>query len=113
VTSGTASHRPAFVEPRIALAFRSPVAATTTTAYASWVTSTAKKILDEALALPDDERAALMEALSDSFDPEPAQLSPEWKAEVQSRIAQVERGEVETVPWEQVEARIRQTLDRK
>lgn len=74
------------------------------------VTSTAKKILDEALALPDDERAALMEALSDSFEPEPVELSPEWKVEIESRIAQIERGEVETVPWDEVEAKIRRTL---
>jgi hypothetical protein len=31
---------------------------------------------------------------------------------VVSRIAQIERGEVETVPWEDVEAKIRRTLSK-
>jgi putative addiction module component (TIGR02574 family) len=76
------------------------------------VTAATKKILDEALALTDDERVDLMAALSDSFEPAPAELSPEWKAEITNRIAQVERGEVEPVAWEQVEAKLRATLAR-
>lgn len=76
------------------------------------MTATTKKILDEALALSDDERMDLMAALSDSFEPGPAELSPEWKAEIEDRIGQLERGEVEPVEWEQVEAKIRATLAR-
>lgn len=74
------------------------------------MTGAAKKILEDALALSDDERRELMEALSDSFEPQPTDLSPEWKAEIENRIAQMERGEIEPVEWEQVEARIRATL---
>lgn len=76
------------------------------------MTEAANKILQEALRLPTNERMDLMAALSDSLDAPEAELSPEWKAEVENRIAQVERGEVELVPWEQVEATIRKTLDR-
>ena len=78
----------------------------------SSVTAAAKKILDEALSLSDDERMELMAALSDSFEPPATQLSPEWRAEIADRIGQIERGEVEPVAWEQVEARIRATLAR-
>ena len=74
------------------------------------MTSAAKRILDEALALPDDERAELMEALSDSFHPDAVEVSPEQKAEIEGRIAELERGEVEAVAWEDVEARVRRTL---
>ena len=74
------------------------------------MTGAAKKILEDALALSDDERRELMEALSDSFEPQPTDLSPEWKAEIENRIAQMERGEIEPVEWEQVETRIRATL---
>ena len=77
------------------------------------MTSIARKILDEALALPDDERLALMEALSDSFVPAPLEQSPEWTAEIKGRIAQIESGEVEPVAWEEVEARVRRTLDQQ
>lgn len=73
-------------------------------------TSSATELLAEALALPDDERAALMEALSDSFDPAPVELSPGWKVEIESRIAQIEHGELETVTWDEVEAKILGTL---
>jgi hypothetical protein len=40
------------------------------------LTPAAEKILAEALALPVEEREALVEALSDSLDP--AEASPEW-----------------------------------
>ena len=76
------------------------------------MTAAAKKILEDALALPDDERMELMAALSDSFEPQPTDLSPEWKSEIEDRIGQVERGEVEPVEWEQVETKIRATLAR-
>ncbi len=74
------------------------------------MTSEARKLLETALALPQDERAALVEALSDSFEFEPEELSPEWRAEVGDRIAALESGEVEAIPWSDVEARIRRTL---
>ena len=76
------------------------------------MTAAAKKVLGDALALNDDERMELMAALSDSFEPAPAELSPEWKAEIDNRIAQLERGEVEPVEWEQVRARIQATLSK-
>lgn len=39
-----------------------------------------------------------------------ADLSPEYKREIEDRIGQLERGEVEPVEWDAVEARIRATL---
>lgn len=74
--------------------------------------SAARDLLEEAKKLPPDERQALAEALMDSIENEPASLSPEWTAEVSSRIAQLERGEVKAVPWSEVEATIRRTLGR-
>lgn len=76
------------------------------------MTSTAKKILDEALSLPAEEREELVAALSDSLDSEAVALSPEWTAEIGDRIARIEHGEVKPVPWNEVEARIKQSLGR-
>ena len=73
----------------------------------------AKKILDEALSLSQDEREELVAALSDSLDPERVELSPEWTSEIGSRIAQIESGEVRPVPWNEVEARIKSSLGRE
>jgi putative addiction module component (TIGR02574 family) len=76
------------------------------------MTLPARDLLEEAKKLPPDERQALAEALWDSLESEPASLSPEWTTEVSNRIAQLERGEVEAVPWSEVEATIRRTLGR-
>ncbi len=64
----------------------------------------ARKILDEALALPAEERAALVDALSASL--EPAELSPEWHAELRRRIEAIESGEATLVSWDDVRARL-------
>lgn len=77
------------------------------------MTSVARDLLEEAKKLPPDERHELAQALLDSLKSEPASLSPEWTAEVGSRIAQLERGEVKAVPWDEVEARIRRTLGQR
>lgn len=74
------------------------------------MTSEARKLLESALALPEDERKALIEALSDSFEFTPSDLPPTWQAEVTDRIAALEHGDSDPVPWNEVEARIRKTL---
>ncbi len=74
------------------------------------VTSSAKKILDEALALPEEEREELVATLSDSLDPARVEVSPKWTSEIGSRIAQIESGEMKPVPWSEVEARIKSSL---
>ncbi len=56
-----------------------------------FVTSTAKKILDEALALPQEEREELVGALTSSL--EPVELSSEWEAEIAHRVRKIESGE--------------------
>jgi len=76
------------------------------------VTAGAKKVFEQALALPDEERAALMEALSDSLHEASGELSPQWTAEIGRRIEAVERGESRLIPGDEVEARIRETLRR-
>ena len=79
-------------------------------AYTEHVTSATKRILDDALSLPEEEREALVEALSDSLDPETVELSSEWTNEIRNRIAQIESGEAKTIPWDEVDARIRKSL---
>lgn len=64
--------------------------------------------MDEALALPAEDRAALVDALSASL--EPVELTNEWRIEIQRRIDAIERGEAELVPWDEVRARLRARL---
>lgn len=69
------------------------------------MTAAAKKIFAEALALPEQERVALMDALADSIlGDDHDDLSPEWTAEVARRIEAVERGESRLIPGDEVEA---------
>ena len=74
------------------------------------MTASAEKILEDALALPEDERRHLVKVLSHSLDTREVGLSPEWKAEVGRRIADVESGAVKPVPWDEVETRIKGVL---
>lgn len=69
----------------------------------------ARKVLDEALALPAEERAALVDALTESL--EPVTVSPEWSDEIRRRIELIERGEATLVPWTEVRARLRSKID--
>lgn len=62
--------------------------------YPVCVTSTAKKILAEALSLPDDERRRLGEALLDSVPRgAPEHTEQAWVDEARRRAEKVERGE--------------------
>jgi len=66
------------------------------------------KILKEALSLPADERASLVERLLQSLNlPTEAEVTRLWAEEAERRVAQLEAGEVELILGEQVFAKIR------
>lgn len=68
----------------------------------------ADKILKEALSLPADERASLVERLLQSLNlPTETEIARLWAEEAERRVAQLESGEVELIPGEQVFAKIR------
>ena len=67
-----------------------------------------EKVLDEALSLPADERLNLVERLLASLNlPTQPEIDRQWAEEAERRVAQIERGEVELIPGEQVFAKIR------
>lgn len=82
-------------------------------AYALPVTGHAQQILEEALALPPDEREALIEALRASLQGPPVPLDPRWRATVNDRLSELVAGRVQAVPAHEVEARLRRTLARR
>jgi putative addiction module component (TIGR02574 family) len=59
-----------------------------------------KKVLEEALRLPPEARAALagylLESLDDSVD---ADAEAEWEKEIARRIDELDKGAVKMVPW--------------
>jgi putative addiction module component (TIGR02574 family) len=77
------------------------------------VTASARRILEEALALPEEDRRRVAEALLDSVPGESEQeIEMAWRDEVLRRIGEVQRGEVEPEPWSEVKKRLRDALAR-
>lgn len=77
-------------------------------------TSAAAKVIAEALALSDEERAAVAEELLASLDPTQSD-SPEamvaFKAALDRRWAAYQSGEEPGIPWPEVRARLRARLN--
>ena len=70
--------------------------------------SRARKVLEEALHLPADERAGVVEALLESLDgPSDAGADEAWREEVKRRLQEVREGTVDLVPWDEVRRRLR------
>ncbi len=63
----------------------------------------AKKVLDEALALPEEDRRRVAKALLESVPTEtPEEIEAAWVAEAVRRAGELERGEVEALDGETV-----------
>ncbi len=66
------------------------------------------RVLDEALALPADARIALVERLLSSLNlPTRVDIDRLWADEAERRVREIERGEVELIPGEQVFDKVR------
>ncbi len=81
----------------------------TTAAGTANMTEQAHKLLVAVLQLPEDERAELVVAVMDSFEPSPEE-DAEFAEEIKRRIAEVESGAVKTIPWEEVRKRLWEKL---
>jgi putative addiction module component (TIGR02574 family) len=68
-------------------------------------------VLDEALKLPETERARLAAELLASLDGEADDgVEAAWAAEVKRRKEDVRTGAARMVPWEQVKAEVKAAL---
>lgn len=73
-----------------------------------------KKLIEEALALPLEERTQVVLQILDSLEPADAMadLSDEaWRAEIERRANQALSGQSQSQPWADVEHRARQKLN--
>jgi len=72
------------------------------------MTDKSQAIVEQALKLSPTERAEVAEQLIVSLDEVPdADVEQAWQAEIQKRLQQIDRGEVKTIPWEEVQRRLR------
>jgi putative addiction module component (TIGR02574 family) len=64
---------------------------------------TADSVLNAALSLPRDNRAVIAERLVESLsDTDEAEVSPAWQAELRQRVEAYRRGEMKTIPADEV-----------
>jgi len=75
------------------------------------MTRQALELLQKALSLSDEERAALAGSLLDSLDATVDEgVEKAWDEEIARRIADLDSGKAKTVPWEEIRARISSRL---
>ena len=67
------------------------------------MTDQGKAVLEAAMALPEAEREEVAEQLLLSLDgASDAPLSPEWQAEIQRRLKEIDEGTAELIDGEEV-----------
>jgi putative addiction module component (TIGR02574 family) len=72
------------------------------------MSSATNKVVEEALSLPSDERASLVEKLISSLNlPVQEEIDQLWADEAERRVSQIEKGEIELIPGNEVFAKIR------
>ena len=67
----------------------------------------ARELFEEAMRLDPEERATLMRPLVDTLDAESDEgVEDAWRVEIERRMAELDTGAVQTVPWEELRARL-------
>jgi len=67
----------------------------------------AQKLFEEAMSLDPEERATLMRLLIENLDGESEEgVEDAWRLEIERRMAELDSGSVQTVPWEELRARL-------
>lgn len=74
------------------------------------MTDAAKKLLDEVLALPEEDQRWLSDALLDRIDPIDDDVRAAWNEAAVERLEALERGEAKLVSYEETRARARAIL---
>jgi len=75
------------------------------------MSKTLAELKEKAFRLSEVERAELALSLIESLDGPPDEGADKaWRVEIERRMGQIERGEVELIPGEEVFARLRRRL---
>jgi putative addiction module component (TIGR02574 family) len=76
------------------------------------MTATTDELVSIAESLPIDLKIELIDKLLESISPSQGEIDELWKVEVERRIDEVESGKVNTIPGEEVFARIRERFSK-
>jgi len=64
-----------------------------------------KEVFEKAVQLPERDRATFAGLLIETLDPaSEADVEAAWSEEIRRRVAEVDAGTVELIPWEEVRA---------
>jgi putative addiction module component (TIGR02574 family) len=73
----------------------------------------ADRVVDDALDLPSDARIGLVDRILASLNlPTRPDIDKMWAEEAERRVSQIDRGEVQLIPGEEVFAKIRRKYAR-
>src|SRR6185436_20160550 len=76
-------------------------------AYNEVMPKDAAELLREALSLPAEARAALVDTLLESLDVEVDENAAEaWRAEIYRRLLEIDTGAVTLIPWDDAQRRL-------
>lgn len=70
------------------------------------------ELLNEAMSLPVELRAQLVDELLKSLNPTRAEIDELWAAEAERRIAEIEAGQAKLIPGAEVFAKLREKRSR-
>jgi len=71
-----------------------------------------EELIREAMSLPVELRARLVDELLKSLNPSQAEIDELWAAEAERRVGEIESGKVKPIPGEQVFKELRERLGR-
>lgn len=67
----------------------------------------ARELFEDAMKLDPEERATLTRLLIESVDAESEEgVEDAWRVEIERRMAELDSGTVQTVPWDELRARL-------
>jgi putative addiction module component (TIGR02574 family) len=67
----------------------------------------ARQLFEEAMKLDLEERATLMRLLIETLDSDAEEgVEDAWRVEIERRMAELDSSAVETIPWEELRARL-------
>jgi putative addiction module component (TIGR02574 family) len=67
----------------------------------------ARELFEEAMRLAPEERATLMRLLIENLDADSEEgVEDAWRVEIERRMAELDVGSVQPIPWEELRARL-------
>ena len=72
----------------------------------------AKELIDEAVALPVEERVLVVDTLLRSLNQPESEIDKKWAAEARRRLAERRSGSVEAIPGQEVFDRVWKRFDK-